>query len=69
MKEVPLRISVVRSSKNSIGFAQTWPPTNVNVIIVNQNSWKTVWTGCKKTDFPEPVNCDFDFENQNNQIN
>ena len=71
-EEMMLRMSLVRSSKNSIGFAQMKLAkkfiSNLNVMTVNQKWWKTVLTRCKKH-FPEPVNYEFDFENQNNQNN
>ena len=47
MKEMTLRMSLVGSSKNSIGFAQMklakkfMRPSNLNVMIVNQKWWKT----------------------------
>ena len=63
-----LRMSLVRSNKTSIGFTQMKLAKNfVRSSSLNQKFWKIVLTRWKKEDFPEPVNYDFDFENQKYQ--
>ena len=68
MKKMTLRMSLVRSTKYSIGFAQM-KLAKIKCDDCKSNVVKNSFNQVQKTDFPEPVYYEFDFENQNNQNN
>ena len=74
MKEMMLRMSLVRLTKNSIGFAQMKLAKKFMTLKFKCDDCKSKvvkksFNQVRKTDFPEPVYYEFDFENQNNQNN